>query len=199
MLKDNVQALLFQTAFFHSYQDVNFISLVSKDAYQETWQAWRLLPHFKLNDLNMRGLIYNEKGRDVVLNAFYQLLMKRQTVNEAGKEKPQFSPHYIFTIQDDTYLAGHGLNELLAEDMSELGVTAIWCKEKSVLLPETVTTLIEVPNEQKGRLVNVDSVYVDKVFQPYVLPENLEQSLRIFQFKPFGSGEKCGTRKFVSS
>jgi S-DNA-T family DNA segregation ATPase FtsK/SpoIIIE len=44
----------------------------------------------------MRGLIYNEKGRDVVLNAFYQLLMKRkQTVNEAGKEKPQFSPHYI--------------------------------------------------------------------------------------------------------
>ena len=179
VLKDTVQALLFQTAFFHSYQDVNFISLLSKEVYQETWQTWRMLSHFKLSELNMRGLIYNEKLRDVVLNAFYQLLMKRkQTVNEAGKEKPQFSPHYIFTIQDDTYLAGHGLNELLAEDMSELGVTVIWCKEKSVLLPETVTTLIEVPNEQKGRLVNVDSVYVDKVFQPYILPENLEQSLR---------------------
>jgi DNA segregation ATPase FtsK/SpoIIIE and related proteins len=179
VLKDTVQALLFQTAFFHSYQDVNFISLLSKEAYQATWHAWRMLPHFKLSELNMRGLIYNEKSRDVVLNAFYQLLMKRkQTVKEAGKEKPQFSPHYIFTIQDDTYLAGHGLNELLAEDMSALGVTVIWCKEKSVLLPETVSTLIEVPNEQKGRLVNVDSVYVDKVFKPYILPENLEQSLR---------------------
>jgi S-DNA-T family DNA segregation ATPase FtsK/SpoIIIE len=30
VLKDTVQALLFQTAFFHSYQDVNFISLVQK-------------------------------------------------------------------------------------------------------------------------------------------------------------------------
>lgn len=77
VLKDTVQALLFQTAFFHSYQDVNFISLVSKEAYKETWKPWRLLPHFKLSEVNMRGIIYNEKLRDVVLNAFYQLLMKR--------------------------------------------------------------------------------------------------------------------------
>ena len=48
VLKDTVQALLFQTAFFHSYQDVNFISLVSKESYKETWKPWRLLPHFKL-------------------------------------------------------------------------------------------------------------------------------------------------------
>ena len=179
VLKDTVQALLFQTAFFHSYQDVNFISLVSKEAYKETWKPWRLLPHFKLSEVNMRGLVYNEKLRDVVLNAFYQLLMKRkQAVNEAGKEKPQFSPHYIFTIQDDTYLAGHGINELLAEDMSELGVTVIWCKENKKLLPETVTTLIELPNEQKGRLVNENSEFVNEAFKPYVLPENLEYSVR---------------------
>lgn len=179
VLKDTVQALLFQTAFFHSYQDVNFISLVSKESYKETWKPWRLLPHFKLSEVNMRGLVYNEKLRDVVLNAFYQLLMKRkQAVNEAGKEIPQFSPHYIFTIQDDTYLAGHGINELLAEDMSELGVTVIWCKENTKLLPETVTTLIELPNEQKGRLVNENSEFVNETFKPYVLPENLEYSVR---------------------
>ena len=180
VLTETVQAMLFQTAFFHSYQDVNFISLLSKQAYQKVWKHWRLLPHFKLSDLNMRGLIYNDKLRDVVLNSFYQLLIKRkQIVTESGKEKPQFSPHYVLTIQDDTLLSGHALNELLAEDMSELGITVIWCKENAKLLPETVTTLIDLPNEQKGRLVSEASVYVDKVFKPYILPENLADSLRL--------------------
>lgn len=174
-----VQSLLFQTTFFHSYQDVNFIHLLSKESFMNTWKKWRLLPHFKLSELNMRGLIYSQKLRDVVLNAFYQLMVKRrQAVNEAGKEVPSFSPHYIFTIQDDSYLAGHGINELLAEDMSDLGVTVIWCKENAKLLPETVTTLIDVPNKEKGRLISVNGIYLDKEFCPYQLPADLERGLR---------------------
>ncbi|MCJ1969382.1 FtsK/SpoIIIE domain-containing protein [Lactococcus carnosus] len=66
VLATSLENLLFQTAFFHSYRDVNFISLLSRKAYQETWQNWRLLPHFKLQELNMRGLIYNEKLRDAL-------------------------------------------------------------------------------------------------------------------------------------
>lgn len=179
VVSDYVQSLLFQTAFFHSYRDVNFVSLLPREAYATTWNAWRLLPHFKLRELNMRGLIHTEKLRDVVLNSFYQLLQKRQHVlKDAGTQKPQFAPHYVFTISDDRFLAGHGINELLAEDMSELGVTVIWCSENAKLLPETVTALIQAPHQVRGELVTNNSVYVATPFTPYALPSDLEHSLR---------------------
>ncbi|MGH1525861.1 type VII secretion protein EssC [Leifsonia sp. L25] len=179
VVTDYLQSVLFQTAFFHSYRDVNFISLLSREAYTQTWSAWRLLPHFTLQELNMRGLIYNDKLRDVVLNGFYQLLQKRkQALKDAGTQKPQFAPHYLFTISDDRHLAGHGINELLAEDMSELGVTVIWCSEDAKLLPETVTALIQAPHQVKGELVTDNSVYVATPFTPYVSPQDLEHSLR---------------------
>lgn len=174
-----LQSLLFQVAFFHSYRDVNFIGLFSPDTYRTTWGAWRLLPHFTLQELNMRGLIHNEKLRDIVLNGFYQVLQKRkQMVKDAGTEHIQFTPHYLFAICDDQFLAGHGINELLAEDMSELGVTVIWCSEDAKLLPETVTALIQAPHQVKGELVTNQDVYVATPFTPYALPEQLELSLR---------------------
>ena len=178
VLATSLENLLFQTAFFHSYRDVNFISLLSRKAYQETWQNWRLLPHFKLQEFNMRGLIYNEKLRDIVLNAFYQCLIKRkQVLKEAGREKVQFSPHYIFTIIDDALLSGHGINELLAEDMSELGVTVIWCKEDANQLPETVVSLVAIPSTTNGQLISDHTVYLAKPFVPYPALPDLAVSL----------------------
>lgn len=177
--KTAAQNLLFQVAFFHSYRDVNFVSLVPEKSYKKDWGSWRFLPHFKMQELGLRGLIHNAKTRDIVLSSFYQLLNKRkQILQEAGKEKPQFSPHYIFTIFDDSYLAGHGMNEFLSEDMSELGVTVIWAKEDQKLLPETVTALVEYKNQSAGEIVNDNNVYVAKAFEPYDALPTLEKSLR---------------------
>ncbi|MFC4652340.1 type VII secretion protein EssC [Lactococcus nasutitermitis] len=179
VLKTAVANLLLQLAFFHSYRDVNFISLVPEKGYRKDWASFRVLPHFKLQELGLRGLIHDAKTRDIVLSSFYQLLNKRkQVLQESGKEKPQFSPHYIFTIFDDTYLAGHGINEFLAEDMSELGVTVIWAKEDQKLLPETVTALVEYKNQSAGEIINDNKVYVVKSFEPYDALPNLEKSLR---------------------
>ena len=176
---DTLQALLFQTAFFHSYRDVNFVNVTSREAYAQTWNAWRLLPHFTVQDLNMRGLIHTEKLRDVVLNSFYRILQQRaQAVKDAGSQKPQFTPHYVLTIADDRLLAGHGINERLAEDTSELGVTVIWCSEDAKLLPETVTALIETPHRSRGELVTNEGVYVATPFAPYELSRDLEPALR---------------------
>jgi len=162
-------------AFFHSYRDVNFITLVPEKSYVEDWMAWRFLPHFKVQGINTRGIIHNAKSRDLVLSNFYQLINSRkQALNEAGRERPTFLPHFVFTVFEDSYLAGHGLNEFLAEDMSELGVTVIWCKEDKKLLPETVTALVEIKNPQAGILIQDKGIHLDKVFKPYPVMENKE-------------------------
>jgi len=179
VLRTAMSNLLLQIAFFHSYRDVNFISLIPEDDYRNGWASWRFLPHFKLAELGLRGIVHNAKTRDIVLSSFYQLLNKRkQVLAEAGKEVPQFSPHYIFTIFDDGYLAGHGLNEFLAEDMSALGVSVIWTKEDKKLLPETVTALVSYKNQRVGEIVNDNNVYVAKEFEPYGEVEAVEKSVR---------------------
>ncbi|MBF0777455.1 type VII secretion protein EssC [Streptococcus cuniculi] len=174
-----METLLLQIAFFHSYQDVNFIHLLPRSDFSRTWSKWRFLPHFQLRELNMRGLIYNNQLKEIVLNSFYQLLVKRkQVVAESGKERPIFSPHYIFTIFEDSYLAGHSINELLAEDMSELGVTVIWIKENAHYLPETISSLVELSDLTKGRLVTDNHVYVERSFAPYLVSEDMESTVR---------------------
>ncbi len=144
VLRTAVQTILFQLSVLHSYRDVEFITLVPEADYQKEWSAWRWLPHTKIRHLNLRGIVHHAQSRDMVLNSFYQMLTKRrQQVKEAGNETVVFQPHYIFSILDESWLSGHGLNEFLAEDMSLYGVTVIWGKEALNMLPETTTTLIE--------------------------------------------------------
>ena len=181
-LRQTVENLYLQLAFFHSYRDVNLITLVPEATYTTSWDKWRFLPHFKLKSINTRGLVYNAKSRDMVLSSFYQIVNSRkQVLAAAGRENPTFLPHFVFTIFDDSYLAGHGLNEFLAEDMHDLGVTVIWCKENRKLLPETITALVEVKNHQTGIVIQDNDQHLDKLYQPYPAldsKESFEVTLR---------------------
>lgn len=171
-LRTAVQTILFQVAVFHSYRDVQFVALLPEEEYSKYWHDWRWLPHFQIQQLNLRGIIHNAQSRDMGLNSFYQLITKRrQQLKEAGKnEKIRFSPHYILTILDESWLSGHGLNEYLAEDMSQYGVTVIWGKETANMLPETTTTLIEYQSREAATLVNENHVYLNQLFRPVHLP-----------------------------
>jgi len=173
------QSLLFQAAVFHSYRDVNLITLVSPESFRADWRRWRFLPHVRMQGLNIRGLVHDARTRDMVLNSFTQILaQRRQAARQAGREKPVFSPHYVFTVLDGSHLAGHGINEYLAEDLAELGVTVIWCTEDRKLLPETVTALVDYANRSAGTLVNDEGAYVDQGFAPYRTPDGMERALR---------------------
>ncbi|MFS1134732.1 type VII secretion protein EssC [Enterococcus hirae] len=176
-----IQTLLFQISVLHSYRDVEFITLVPEEDYEKHWYSWRWLPHGMIRSLNLRGIIHNAQTRDIVLNSFYQMLVKRrQQVREAGNEKVQFQPHYILSILDESWLSGHGLNEFLAEDMSQYGVTVIWAKESLNMLPETATTIVEYQSNEAAILINQNNEYVNQLFVPNHLPTaySLEQAIQ---------------------
>ncbi|MGG0454566.1 type VII secretion protein EssC [Bacillus mycoides] len=181
VLRIAVQTILFQLSVLHSYRDVEFVALVPEEDYQDCWHAWRWLPHFQIRSLNLRGIIHNSQTRDMVLNSFYQLLTKRrQQVKEAGNEKVTFAPHYMFTILDESWLSGHGLNEFLAEDMSQYGVTVIWGKDALNMLPETATTVIDYQSNESAVLINNNNEYVNQLFVPNHLPKSypIEQAIQ---------------------
>lgn len=166
-----LQTILFQIAVLHSYRDVEFVTLISEEDYDKNWQNWRWLPHMKLQQLNLRGFIYDERTRDLVLHSFYQILVKRrQQVKENKFEKNVFKPHYILSIKEEAWLTGHGLNEFLSEDMTQYGVTVIWIKESRNMLPETTTTLIEYQSNHAAILVNQNKEFINQDFSPNQLP-----------------------------
>ena len=180
VLRTAVQSLLFQISVLHSYRDVEFITLVPEVGYEKDWHSWRWLPHNKIRNLNLRGIVYNAKTRDMVLNSFYQMIIKRrQQVREAGNENVQFQPHYVLSILDESWLSGHGLNEFLAEDMSQYGVTVLWAKDALNMLPETTTTLIEYQSNEAARLINENNEYVNQTFVPNHLPTKYSLELAI--------------------
>lgn len=171
VLRTAIQTLLFQISMLHSYRDVEFVTLVPENDYDLNWHAWRWLPHLKIRSLNLRGIIHNAQTRDMVLNSFYQILTKRrQELKEAGNEKVRFQPHYVFSILEESWLSGHGLNEFLAEDMSPYGVTVIWGKDALPMLPETTTTLIDYQSSESAILINQNNEYVNQSFVPTHLP-----------------------------
>lgn len=179
--KEAIQTLYLQLAAFHSYRDVQFITLVPEKDYDDVWAKWRWLPHSQIQSLNLRGIVHDTQSKDMVLNSFYQLINKRkQALKEAGHEGIKFAPHYILTIVDEGWLNGHQLNEFLAEDMAPYGVSVIWVKEDEAMLPETVTSYAKYDNKDAAELVNENGHYVAKKFAPLRLPEkhHLSQTIR---------------------
>ncbi|QNQ80163.1 type VII secretion protein EssC [Lactobacillus sp. PV034] len=172
-LRQAIQTTLFQIAAFHSYHDVQFIAILNESEYHNYWQEWRWLPHFQIESLNLRGLVYNAQTRDMVLNSLYQLLVKRrQEVREHrnSHEQLQFKPNLVLYIQDESWLTGHSLNEFLMEDMGQYGVTVIWAKDTKAMLPETVTTLVDYRSTKLGTVINQDHEYLNLDFTPHAYP-----------------------------
>ncbi|TGY52053.1 type VII secretion protein EssC [Ligilactobacillus murinus] len=181
-LRQALQTTLFQLAAFHSYHDVQFVAVLNEAEYQDHWQEWRWLPHFQLESLNLRGLVYNAQTRDMVLNSLYQMLVKRrQEYKEQrnSREAMFFKPQIVLVIQDESWLTGHNLNEFLMEDMSRYGVTVIWAKETLAMLPETVTTLVDYHSSKLGTLINEDQTYLNLEFVPNSYPKKITQAAAI--------------------
>ena len=181
-LRQALQTTLFQLAAFHSYHDVQFVAVLNEAEYQNYWQEWRWLPHFQLESLNLRGLVYNAQTRDMVLNSLYQMLVKRrQEYKEQrnSREAMFFKPQIVLVIQDESWLTGHNLNEFLMEDMSRYGVTVIWAKETLAMLPETVTTLVDYHSSKLGTLINEDQTYLNLEFVPNSYPKKVTQAAAI--------------------
>lgn len=163
-----MKSLLFQIASFHSYQDVNFVSVINQED-KLYFQHLSNFKHSRIHESNLSGIISNGHTRDIILTNFYQLISKRMSdVKQSLKQNtPKFKVHYIFTIFDDNLLAGHPINELLDKDLYNYGITVIYLKQQFNQLPETCDTTIQLLNSQNAQLINDHGNYRDVNFRQY--------------------------------
>lgn len=172
LVLEQLQLVVMQTALFHSYYDLQFITIFPEEE-KETWEWMRWLPHARLKDMNVRGFVYHERSRDQVLHSFYQILKERQHVldEKSNKnEKTYFTPHYIVLITDEKLILDHTIMEFFDEDPSELGVSLIFVQDVLQSLPEHVKTVIDIRDAQTGNILLEEEELVNREFVPDRFP-----------------------------
>ncbi|MBM7361574.1 type VII secretion protein EssC [Priestia taiwanensis] len=161
-----LQWLVMQTALFHSYHDVQFITIFPEEE-KKKWDWMRWLPHASVRDINVRGFVYHARSRDQVLNSLYQILKERRmALEEKGnsKEKLYFSPHYVVLITDEKLILDHIVMEFFNEDPSELGVSLVFVQDVMQSLPEHVKTVIDIRDSKSGNIILEEGELVNTKF-----------------------------------
>lgn len=152
---EQLQLMIMQTAVFQSYYDVSFVTIFPESELED-WRWARWLPHMKLHDINVRGMIFHDRSRDQVLSSFYQILKERKAKQEEQpneKDKLRFSPHFVVLITEEQLVLDHMIMEFFSEDLTDLGVSLIFVQEVRESLPEHVTNIIDIRDAQNGMIV----------------------------------------------
>ncbi|MBC1936643.1 type VII secretion protein EssC [Listeria grandensis] len=166
LVLEQLQLMVMQTALFHSYYDLQFITVFPEEE-KEQWDWMRWLPHASLRDINVRGFVYHERSRDQVLNSLYQILKERKmALEEKGNKSEQmfFSPHYVVLVTDEKLMMDHTVMEFFNEDPSEYGVSLVFVQDVMQSLPEHVKTVIDIRDAKNGNVILEQGELVNRSF-----------------------------------
>lgn len=189
---EQLQLLVHQISLFHSYHDVQFIPIVPEEE-KSQWEWMRFLPHAKLQDMNVRGLVYNQRTRDQVLNSLNQILKVRQSEQNdrsRSKESTLFSPHYIILIMDEKLILNHVIMEFFTEDPTTLGCSVIFVQDVLSSLSENVKTIINIKYVNSGELVMEEGQLKETVFALVHFPKGFDKERIVRCLTPAQSSAK---------
>lgn len=166
LVLEQLQLLVMQLSIFHSYHDLQFITIFPEEEKHE-WDWMRWLPHASMRDVNVRGFVYHERSRDQVLNTMYQILKERKLIlddKENSNEKTYFTPHFVVLITDEKMILDHTIMEFFNEDPSEYGVSLVFVQDVMHSLPEHVKTVIDIRDAKHGNIILEEAELVNKRF-----------------------------------
>ena len=120
----------------------------------------------KLQELNVRGFVYNQRTRDQVLNSLNQILKLRRSQKEEAshKESTLFHPHYVVLVTDEKLILDHIIMEFFTEDPTELGCSLIFVEDVMSSLSENIQTVINIKDRNTGQLVMEEGVLKETDF-----------------------------------
>ncbi|MGT2914237.1 type VII secretion protein EssC, partial [Streptococcus criceti] len=176
LVLEQLQLLVYQLAVFQSYHDVQFITIMP-EAEKDQWQWLRWLPHATLQDINVRGFIYNERTRDQILNRLMEILRQRELQQkEAGANQELLHlPHYVVLVTDASLIRDHVIMEFFAKDPTALGCSLIFVQATIRSLPENVQTVIHLKDQATGELVMAERRVKEQTFTLDHFPEGYDK------------------------
>lgn len=177
LVLEQLHLLVNQLSVFHSYHDLQFISIFP-EAEKAQWEWMRWLPHAKMQDVNVRGFVYNQRSRDQVLNSLNQILKNRKNSmeeNRNSRDSTIFSPHYVVMITDEKLILDHVIMEFFNEDPSELGCSVIFVEDVMSSLSDNIKTVIDIRDRNTGVLLLEEGQLKNTHFQLDHFPADFDK------------------------
>ena len=165
-LHRQIRLLVSQLVFFQSYHDLQIIA-VYDPKYEDEFAWMRWLPHTRLQALNVLGMIHSERTRDMILGSMNQILKDRRTRLEEGKKEARFMPHYLFLIDEPSFVMDHAVMEYLRMDGDELGFSIIYTSYLRANLPEYIGTVLLLENSKEATLLLEEREYKKQKLELY--------------------------------
>lgn len=162
VVKRELQQIIGQLAFAHSYHDIRVINIFNHKEYKDyEWMKW--LPHSTLPNMHAKGLIHNEETRDQLLSSLYEIIRERDVDEMKGKVR--FAPHLVFIISDTSLIAEHVIMEYLEKkNTKELGFSVIFAESAEERMTENVHTLVRYVNDREGDILIEEGKAVNRPF-----------------------------------
>lgn len=173
---EQVQRMISELSVFHSYHDLQFIVICPEEE-KCYWDCLRFLPHLGLGALNTRGLVYNQRTRDQVLNSFYQIAKGRKNQLTKSSVKIKMQPQYIVILSNEKLVTDHAIMEFFEKDPIELGISLVYLENVVESLPEYIKNIIDYYNDNEGLLVLQDQKLVNMPFKTDKIQEGFEKEM----------------------
>lgn len=153
IVSHEIQQIVGQIAFFHSYHDVRIVAIFHEEEYK-MWEWMKWLPHFQLPHMHAVGFIYNEQTRDQLLTSLYEIIREREL--DEDRKKKRFIPHFVFIVTNRSLISEHLILEYIEGDLENLSVSSIFAAPTKENLSENIHTLVRYVNEQEGDILIQD-------------------------------------------
>lgn len=176
LVVEQLQLLVDQIAFFHSYRDVQLV-MVFPEHERDDWSWMRWYRHSSLQDINLRGFVHDQRSRDQVLSSLNQILKaRRNALDEVrGGARTIFAPHYVVAILDESLVMDHVVMEFLRGDPHDLGCSVVVVQETMSGLTESVRTVVDIRDRDTGVLVLEQGELVNTPFVPDHHPQGFDR------------------------
>ena len=151
-IQEQLQLLLIQLCFFHSYHDLEIICLFDA-AHRGKYEWLKWFPHCRLRAINVTGLVDSDNVRDQVLGNLNQVIKERKLKQEEQKKESVYLPHYLFVIDQPSLVINHSIMEYLQHGSNGLGFSLIYTTDMLASLPENIKTVLELGDSKNGTLI----------------------------------------------
>lgn len=152
VIHGQLKLIVSQLAFAQSYHDLQIVAVYNKK-YEENFSWMRWFPHFRIQALNVYGLISTERMRDQVLGSLHQIIKERKQRVEESKKESRFLPHFLFIIDEPKLIMDHSIMEYLNKEGDNLGFSIIYTTHMRANLPENIGSVVILEDSKEGTLL----------------------------------------------
>lgn len=172
-LYEMLKNMTLDLAIRHFYQDVRLFYLLP-DGEEERFAWLRWLPHTRMEGTGLRGLMYHEESRNVLLELLYSELSKREAVKRE-KDDAELGPDFVVLVFDSAGIRKHPISKYV-QKCKEYGFTFLFFEEYEELLPQGCTEMVRLAEDETrgARLLSENGDVVAQFFYDAIPDETAE-------------------------